>query len=129
MKKYIKTIKNLFVVILLTTVVASCTKDLNIVPQDKKTVLSDVLFKNESAYLDVLAGIYANLSLTGIDGPGSSNIEGLDAGTSQYGRVLLYLQTLSPFFNSYYSFVIDNYDKEPSLCGLLYNNLLNSKGA
>ena len=95
MKKYIKTIKNLFVVILLTSVVASCTKDLNIVPEDDQTVLSDALFENESAYLEVLAGAYANLSLTGVDGPGSSNIQGLDAGTSQYGRVLVYLQTLS----------------------------------
>ena len=95
MKKYIKTIKNLFAVILLTSVVASCTKDLNIVPEDDQTVLSDALFENESAYLEVLAGAYANLSLTGVDGPGSSNIQGLDAGTSQYGRVLVYLQTLS----------------------------------
>lgn len=95
MKKYIKTIKNLLVVILLTSVITSCTEDLNIVPEDDQTVLSDALFKNESAYLDVLAGAYANLSLTGVDGPGSSNIQGLDAGTSQYGRTLLYLQTLS----------------------------------
>ena len=95
MKKYIKTIKNLFVVIFLTSVVTSCTNDLNIVPEDDQTVLSEALFENESAYLEVLAGTYANLSLTGVDGPGSSNIKGLDAGTSQYGRTLLYLQTLS----------------------------------
>ncbi|PWG04978.1 RagB/SusD family nutrient uptake outer membrane protein [Polaribacter aquimarinus] len=95
MKKYIETIKNLFVVILITSVVASCTKDLNIVPEDDQTVLSDAFFGSEDAYLEVLAGVYANFSLTGVDGPGSSNIEGLDAGTSQYGRVLLYLQTLS----------------------------------
>lgn len=95
MKKYIKTIKNLFAVILLTSIVASCTKDLDIVPEDDQTVLSDDLFKKESAYLDVLAGVYANLSLTGVDGSGSSNIEGLDAGTSQYGRTLLYLETLT----------------------------------
>ena len=95
MKKYIETIKNLFAVILITSVVASCTNDLNIVPEDDQTVLSEALFENEDAYLEVLAGVYANLSLTGVDGPGSSNIQGLDAGTSQYGRVLLYLQTLS----------------------------------
>ena len=48
----------------------------------------------KSAYEQVIAGVYANLALTG-NGPGSSNIEGIDAGTSQFGRVLLYLQTLS----------------------------------
>ncbi len=95
MNKYLKTIKNLVVVILLTSIVASCTKDLDIVPEDDQTVLSDALFEKEAAYLEVLAGVYANLSLTGVEGPGSSNIQGLDAGTSQYGRVLLYLQTLS----------------------------------
>ena len=95
MKKYIKTIKNLFAVILLTSIITSCTKDLNIVPEDDQTVLSEALFENENAYFEVLAGVYANLSLTGVDGAGSSNIEGLDAGTSQYGRTLMYLQTLS----------------------------------
>lgn len=74
---------------------SSCTDDLNITPEDDQTVLSEELFKDESAYREVLAGVYANLSLTGVDGAGSSNIQGLDAGTSQYGRVLLYLQTLS----------------------------------
>ncbi|QTD38348.1 RagB/SusD family nutrient uptake outer membrane protein [Polaribacter batillariae] len=90
-----KTIKKLLALTLLISVFASCTKDLNIVPEDDQTTLSEKLFENETAYLEVLAGIYANLSLTGTDGAGSSNIQGLDPGTSQYGRVLLYLQTLS----------------------------------
>jgi hypothetical protein len=95
MKINMKLIKNLLAIILLTSILTSCTDDLNIVPEDDQTVLSDILFENESAYLEVLAGVYANLSLTGVDGAGSSNISGLDAGTSQYGRTLLYLQTLS----------------------------------
>jgi hypothetical protein len=90
-----KTIKNLVAIIALVSIFTSCTKDLNITPEDDQTVLSEELFKDEAAYKQVLAGIYGNLSLTGIDGPESSNIQGLDAGTSQYGRVLLYLQTLS----------------------------------
>ncbi|WP_386104622.1 RagB/SusD family nutrient uptake outer membrane protein [Tenacibaculum geojense] len=73
----------------------SCTKDLNITPNDDQSVLSEEFFENENAYRDLIAGVYANFALTGIDGPESSNIQGLDAGTSQYGRVLLYLQTLS----------------------------------
>jgi hypothetical protein len=73
----------------------SCTDDLNIIPNDDQTTLSDDLFTNEAAYKNVLGGVYANLALTGTDGAGSSNVAGLDAGTSQFGRVLLYLQTLS----------------------------------
>lgn len=73
----------------------SCTNDLNVVPEDDQTVLSSELFNNESAYEQVLAGVYGNFSLTGTDGAGSSNIQGLDAGTSQYGRVLLYLQSFA----------------------------------
>ncbi|SNR15832.1 RagB/SusD family nutrient uptake outer membrane protein [Tenacibaculum jejuense] len=73
----------------------SCTEDLNIIPNDDQTTLSEELFKDEDAYKEVLAGIYANFSLTGTDGAESSNLDGLDAGTSQYGRTLLYLQTLA----------------------------------
>jgi hypothetical protein len=39
-----------------------------------------------------LAGVYGNLSLTGTGGSGSSFLSGVDAGTSQYGRCLYYLQ-------------------------------------
>lgn len=73
----------------------SCTDDLDITPKDDQTILSEDLFENESAYKQVLAGIYANLALTGTDGPESSNLKNIDAGTSQFGRVLLYTQTLS----------------------------------
>lgn len=73
----------------------SCTDDLNIVPNDDQTVLSEELFKDEAAYKQVLAGIYANLALTGTDGAESSNLKNIDAGTSQFGRVLLYTQTLA----------------------------------
>lgn len=73
----------------------SCTDDLNITPNDDDTLLGEELFENESAYRQVIAGVYANLALTGTEGAGSSNIEGIDAGTSQFGRVLLYMQTLS----------------------------------
>ncbi|MFD2567372.1 RagB/SusD family nutrient uptake outer membrane protein [Pseudotenacibaculum haliotis] len=90
-----KSIKYLLMLMIATSFMMSCEDDLNITPEDDQTVLSEELFANESAYKEVLAGIYANLSLTGVDGAGSSNISGLDAGTSQYGRVLLYLQTLA----------------------------------
>ncbi len=95
MKTDLKTLKQLVLVFVFAAFAISCTNDLNTNPDDDQTTLGDELFKDEAAYKQVLAGIYANLALTGTDGPGNSNIAGLDAGTSQYGRVLLYLQTLS----------------------------------
>ena len=91
--------KNITIVALVTflvsLVISSCTNDLNIVPNDDQTTLASDLFNDESAYKEVLAGVYGNFSLTGTDGAGTSNLDGIDAGTSQYGRVLLYMQSFS----------------------------------
>ena len=84
-----------FIGLLIIALVYSCTNDLDIIPKDDQTTLSSDLFKDESAYKKVLAGIYANLALTGTDGAGNSNLKNIDAGTSQFGRVLLYVQTLA----------------------------------
>ncbi|WP_242203151.1 RagB/SusD family nutrient uptake outer membrane protein [Aestuariivivens insulae] len=89
-------IQNAFGFIFLFVIaLTSCTGDLDIVPNDDQTTLSEDLYTDEGAYKQVLAGIYANLALTGTDGAGSSNLKNIDAGTSQFGRVLLYVQTLS----------------------------------
>ena len=74
---------------------ASLSSIFRTAPNDDDTLLADDAFNDENAYEQLLAGVYANLTLTGTDGPGSSNLSGIDAGTSQFGRVLLYLQTLS----------------------------------
>jgi hypothetical protein len=95
MKTTFKTVKFCALILIMNLSFSSCTKDLNITPNDDQTLLGEDFFKNETAYKELLGGVYANLSLTGVNGPGSSTIEGLDAGTSQFGRVLLYLQTLS----------------------------------
>ncbi|WP_460217744.1 RagB/SusD family nutrient uptake outer membrane protein [Psychroserpens sp. MEBiC05023] len=89
-------IKNISVLALLMVFAfVSCTDDLNITPNDDDTLLGEELFEDEGAYRQVIAGVYANLALTGTEGAGNSNIEGIDAGTSQFGRVLLYMQTLA----------------------------------
>lgn len=93
MKKRIK-ISGVLAVLFVFTIL-SCTDELNVTPNDDDTILGSELFEDESAYRRVIAGVYANLALTGTDGATSSNISGIDAGTSQFGRVLLYLQTLS----------------------------------
>jgi len=95
MKKIFKIEKIAILFLIIVVSLSSCTKDLDITPQDDQDLLGEDFFKKETAYKELLAGVYANLSLTGVDGEGSSNIDGLDAGTSQFGRVLLYLQTLS----------------------------------
>ncbi|MCL6296385.1 RagB/SusD family nutrient uptake outer membrane protein [Jejuia spongiicola] len=95
MKTRFKIHKTIGLVMLFVLALTSCTDDLNIVPNDDQTTLSEDLFNDEAAYKQVLAGVYANLALTGTDGGGSSNLKNIDAGTSQFGRVLLYVQTLS----------------------------------
>lgn len=95
MKKIFKIEKIAILFLVMVVALSSCTKDLDITPQDDQDLLGEDFFTKETAYKELLAGVYGNLSLTGVDGPGSSNIDGLDAGTSQFGRVLLYLQTLS----------------------------------
>lgn len=95
MKTRFKIHKTIGFICLFIVAFTSCTDDLNITPNDDQTILSEELFKDDAAYKQVLAGIYANLALTGTDGPESSNLKNIDAGTSQFGRVLLYVQTLS----------------------------------
>ena len=73
----------------------SCESDLDITPENPQVFLSDEFFESQDAYKKGLAGVYGNLALTGTDGPTSSNIGGIDAGTSQYGRCLWYLQNLT----------------------------------
>jgi len=91
-----KQIKNIGLIALgLVFTLSSCTDDLNITPNDDDTQLGQQLFEDENSYRQVIAGVYGNLALTGTEGPTSSNLEGIDAGTSQFGRVLLYMQTLS----------------------------------
>ncbi|MFY0604648.1 MAG: RagB/SusD family nutrient uptake outer membrane protein [Flavobacteriaceae bacterium] len=95
MKKELKIFKIFAIAIILLSITTACNDDLNITPRDDQSILGEDFFLEETAYKRALAGIYSNLALTGVDGATSSNIDGLDAGTSQFGRVLVYLQTLS----------------------------------
>lgn len=72
----------------------SCTNDLNVTPEDDDDFLSEDFFAQPDAYQKAVAGVYGNLSLTGTSGPGSSLLQGIDAGTSQYSRALWYMQEL-----------------------------------
>ncbi|MFZ4679901.1 MAG: RagB/SusD family nutrient uptake outer membrane protein [Flavobacterium sp.] len=86
---------NLFMFLSLLVVTQSCTGDLNVTPEDDDDFLSEDFFAQPDAYKRALAGVYGNLSLTGTNGAGSSLLQGIDPGTSQYSRCVWYLQELS----------------------------------
>jgi hypothetical protein len=86
---------NAFYLLGLFLVLNSCTGDLDVVPTDDDLFLSEQFFAQPGAYKSGLAGVYGNLSLTGASGPGSSFLVGVDAGTSQFGRCLYYMQDLT----------------------------------
>src|SRR5690606_2534521 len=56
---------------------------------------SDEFFANPGSYRQAMAGVYGNLSLTGTTGAESSFLQGIDAGTSQFGSCWWYLQNLT----------------------------------
>ena len=62
----------------------SCTKDLDQTP--KYEITPDKVYVNLAAYKQVLAKLYGGFALTGPSGPGSGDIIGIDAGTSDYIR-------------------------------------------
>jgi len=76
-------------------IVSSCTSDLDVVPEDDDELLADDFYSKPGAYRQALAGVYSNFSLPGTVDAVTSSITGVDAGTSQYGRCLWYLQCLT----------------------------------
>lgn len=73
----------------------SCEDDLDQQPQDDDAFTVEDFFQQDSAYIKALSGVYANLNVPSADGAFESNIGGLDAGTSTYGRSLMNLQTFT----------------------------------
>ena len=71
----------------------SCTKDLDQTP--KYEITPDKVYTSLGAYKQVLAKLYGGFALTGPDGPGSGDIKGIDAGTSDYLRQLWSAQELT----------------------------------
>ena len=90
MKKF-----NFIYILIVFAGISSCTKDLDVVAEDSKILTPEKLFSTPDGYKQALAGVYGNLSLTGTDGPGSSFLQGIDPGTSQFGRCMWYLQNLT----------------------------------
>lgn len=89
--------KHLFVKILLVIIVAvsavSCNKDLNRTPTNATT--ADQAFSTPAGYKQALAKVYGSFALTGSSGSGSSDLGGIDAGTSDFLRLYWQAQELT----------------------------------
>ncbi|MFK7921801.1 MAG: RagB/SusD family nutrient uptake outer membrane protein [Bacteroidia bacterium] len=79
---------NKFLLLLAMSVfLSACFNDLNVTPLDEDEVTSAVVYDNPAAYKQVLAKLYAGLSVSGQQGPaGSPDISGIDEGFSTYLR-------------------------------------------
>jgi len=82
-----------FSLIIIAAAFTSCNKDLNRLPAN--SVFSDSVYSGPAGYKLALANVYGGYSLTGASGPGSSNIAGVDAGTSDFVRCWWDAQELS----------------------------------
>ena len=78
--------------ILLATL-SSCKKDLNLTPTNDIT--ADVTYANAVGYKSVLTKVYASFATTGGNGAGSSDLGGIDAGTSDFIRLYWNAQELT----------------------------------
>ncbi|MBR9920361.1 MAG: RagB/SusD family nutrient uptake outer membrane protein [Bacteroidetes bacterium] len=78
-------------VILVSLLFSSCFKDLDQTPPFGLNAAK--VYEDPENYINVLAKLYAGLSMTGNDGPaGDADIEGIDEGFSSYLRVFWNLQ-------------------------------------
>lgn len=73
----------------------SCVSDMDVVSEDDDVTSADQLYSTLQGYKQGLAGVYGNLSMTGTGGSDTSFLQGVDAGTSNFGRCLFYLQELT----------------------------------
>lgn len=65
----------------------SCFKDLDVIPLDDDEITAATVYEDPEAYRQVLAKLYAGLSLSGQQGPaGQPDISGIDEGFSTYLR-------------------------------------------
>lgn len=68
----------------------SCSKDLNREPSN--TTTAGIVFSTDTGALEALAKVYGAYGLTSSTGSGNSDLGGIDAGTSDFVRMLFYAQ-------------------------------------
>ncbi|GGF65888.1 RagB/SusD family nutrient uptake outer membrane protein [Wenyingzhuangia marina] len=75
---------------------SSCTNELDQSPIDPDSFTEKNVFSNVENVKSALAKVYASLVLTGQSGPaGDADIQGIDEGTSQFSRMLFYMNELT----------------------------------
>lgn len=65
---------------------SSCLDDLDVEPLDKNDVNSETVYSDEASYRKGLMKLYSVYAISGQDGEGSSDIEGMDGGNTQLLR-------------------------------------------
>lgn len=100
---------------------SSCEGDLDIELEDDDDLLASDVFNTRDDYRNALGGVYANLSLIGLDvtdtgRPETANLEGIDDGTSQYVRGLFSLQNVTT------DEVIWSYENDPGIADIQRNS-------
>ena len=84
--------KKLYISIAAFLVLVACTNDLNVEPLDPTVSTATTVYRDAAGYEKALAKIYSVWALSGQDGPGSSDISGLDAGNTVLFRSWFTLQ-------------------------------------
>jgi starch-binding outer membrane protein, SusD/RagB family len=85
-----------FMVLATTLFFASCVKDLDTLPIDPRDMTSANVYTTFSGYKQVLAKVYAGLSVSGQQGAaGNPDIAGIDEGFGEYIRGYWYHQELT----------------------------------
>ena len=82
--------RNIFTIVIATMLAAgtlvSCSKKLDREPPN--SVTASQVFSTDSSAKQALAQVYAAYALTGSNGSGSTNLVGIDPGTSDFVRLL-----------------------------------------
>ena len=89
-------IKKIVFVVAITTLMVSCTKDLDQSPIDPDSFTEQDVFTSAVEAKGALAKLYASLALTGQQGPsGQPDIADIDEGFSQFSRMLFNLNEIT----------------------------------
>ncbi len=90
--------KNKYLIILITGFIFfmnSCLGDLDVKPLDPNMQTGDIAYSDPASYKKALMKIYSVWAISGQEGEGSSDIEGLDPGNAQLLRSWWNLQVVS----------------------------------
>ncbi len=88
-----KIINKIIAFVGIATLVASCSKQLDVTPIDQVT--SANVYTSKAGYKNVLAKVYAAMANTGSNGAGSGDVADIDPGTSDFLRLYWKAQELS----------------------------------